>query len=241
MINAVHISKRFGTVDAIDDVSLHIKKGERVCIIGPSGSGKSTLIRCLHGLEIPDEGECIINGERINFAEKKERTLSHVGFVFQLFNLFPHMTVLKNLTLGPVKAFHVKKEQAQANARKLLDRVGLSDKADAYPNQLSGGQKQRVAIARALCQSPEIILFDEPTSALDPEMIGEVLSVMKELALEGMTMAVVTHEMGFAREVASRVVFMDKGKIVEEGTPEQIFGHPKSERLQSFLSQVIHV
>ena len=185
MINAVHLKKSFGSVKAVDDVSLHIQKGEVICIIGPSGSGKSTLIRCLHGLETPDSGELYIDGQKIDFTKNNSKAFSRVGFVFQLFNLFPHKTVLDNLTLGPVKAFNVPKAEAEEKAHKLLARVGLDDKADAYPNQLSGGQKQRVAIARALCQNPEVILFDEPTSALDPEMIGEVLNVMKELADEG--------------------------------------------------------
>lgn len=239
MINAVHLKKSFGSVKAVDDVSLHIQKGEVICIIGPSGSGKSTLIRCLHGLETPDSGELYIDGQKIDFTKNNSKAFSRVGFVFQLFNLFPHKTVLDNLTLGPVKAFNVPKAEAEEKAHKLLARVGLDDKADAYPNQLSGGQKQRVAIARALCQNPEVILFDEPTSALDPEMIGEVLNVMKELADEGMTLAVVTHEMGFAREVGNRVVFMDEGRIVEQGTPEDIFQHPQSARLQDFLSKVL--
>ena len=241
MINAVNISKHFGAVKAVDDVSLHIQKGEVICIIGPSGSGKSTLIRCLHGLETPDSGELYVNGEKVDFSKDSTRQLAHVGFVFQLFNLFPPKTVLENLTLGPIKAGGVPQAQAEETAHKLLKRVGLDDKAQSYPAQLSGGQKQRVAIARALCQSPEVILFDEPTSALDPEMIGEVLNVMKELADEGMTLAVVTHEMGFARKVASRVLFVDGGKIIEEGTPDQIFDHPQSDRLKLFLSQVIHI
>ena len=241
MIKAVHLCKSFGDIKAVDDVNLHITKGEVVCIIGPSGSGKSTLIRCLHGLEIPDSGELYVNGKPIDFSGDTTKDLAHIGFVFQLFNLFPHKTVLENLTLGPVKAGGVPVKQAEQTALALLERVGLADKADAYPSQLSGGQKQRVAIARALCQSPEVILFDEPTSALDPEMIGEVLNVMKELADEGMTLAVVTHEMGFARVVADRVIFVDGGKIIEEGTPEQIFDHPQSDRLKLFLSQVIHM
>ena len=241
MIKAEHISKHFGTVKAVDDVSLHIKKGEVICIIGPSGSGKSTLIRCLRGLEIPDSGDIYVHDKKVDFSHKVVKDFAQVGFVFQLFNLFPHKTVLDNLTLGPIKAFNVTKEEAEATARRLLDRVGLADKANAYPSQLSGGQKQRVAIARALCQNPEVILFDEPTSALDPEMIGEVLNVMKELADDGMTLAVVTHEMGFARKVATRVLFVDGGQIVEEGTPEEIFENPKSDRLKLFLSQVIHM
>lgn len=239
MISAEHLCKRYDVVDAVDDVSIQIEKGERICIIGPSGSGKSTLIRCLFGLETPDGGTCFVDGQPSDGAGKNGQTMPRVGFVFQHFNLFPHKTVLQNLTLGPIKARRLSKEQAHAKAKKLLDRVGLSDKADAYPCQLSGGQKQRVAIARTLCLDPEAILFDEPTSALDPEMIGEVLAVMRELANEGMTMAVVTHEMGFARAVASRVIFMDKGKIVEEGTPKQIFDAPQSARLKQFLSQVM--
>ena len=241
MIKAVHLCKSFGNIKAVDDVTLHITKGEVVCIIGPSGSGKSTLIRCLHGLEIPDSGELYVNGKPIDFSGDTTKDLAHIGFVFQLFNLFPHKTVLENLTLGPIKAGGVPAKEAEQTALALLARVGLADKADSYPAQLSGGQKQRVAIARALCQSPEVILFDEPTSALDPEMIGEVLNVMKELADEGMTLAVVTHEMGFARVVADRVIFVDGGKIIEEGTPEQIFDHPQSDRLKLFLSQVIHM
>ena len=241
MIKAVHLSKHFGNVKAVDDVSLHIRKGEVICIIGPSGSGKSTLIRCLHGLEVPDSGELYVNDKLVDFSKDTTKDLAHIGFVFQLFNLFPHKTVLENLTLGPVKAGGVPQKQAEETAIKLLTRVGLAEKANDYPASLSGGQKQRVAIARALCQSPEVILFDEPTSALDPEMIGEVLNVMKELADEGMTLAVVTHEMGFARKVADRVVFVDGGKIVEEGTPDQIFDAPQSDRLKLFLSQVIHM
>ena len=241
MIKAVHLSKHFGNVKAVDDVSLHIRKGEVICIIGPSGSGKSTLIRCLHGLEVPDSGELYVNDKLVDFSKDTTKELAHIGFVFQLFNLFPHKTVLENLTLGPVKAGGVPQKQAEETAIKLLTRVGLAEKANDYPASLSGGQKQRVAIARALCQSPEVILFDEPTSALDPEMIGEVLNVMKELADEGMTLAVVTHEMGFARKVADRVVFVDGGKIVEEGTPDQIFDAPQSDRLKLFLSQVIHM
>ena len=241
MIKAVHLSKHFGNVKAVDDVSLHIRKGEVICIIGPSGSGKSTLIRCLHGLEVPDSGELYVNDKLVDFSKDTTKDLAHIGFVFQLFNLFPHKTVLENLTLGPVKAGGVPQKQAEETAIKLLTRVGLAEKANDYPASLSGGQKQRVAIARALCQSPEVILFDEPTSALDPEMIGEVLNVMKELADEGMTLAVVTHEMGFARKVADRVIFVDGGKIVEEGTPDQIFDAPQSDRLKLFLSQVIHM
>ena len=241
MIKAEHLCKSFGDIKAVDDVSLHIHKGEVICIIGPSGSGKSTLIRCLHGLEIPDSGDLYVGDKKIDFSKDTTKELAHIGFVFQLFNLFPHKTVLENLTLGPIKAGGVPKAKAEENAMRLLERVGLSDKAQGYPAQLSGGQKQRVAIARALCQSPEVILFDEPTSALDPEMIGEVLNVMKELADEGMTMAVVTHEMGFARKVADRVIFFEEGKIVEEGLPDQIFDDPQTDRLKAFLAQVIHI
>ena len=243
MIKAEHISKRFGKLQALDDVSLDIKNGEVICIIGPSGSGKSTFIRCLDGLETPDSGTVYINDQPINFSKPKERVkmLSHVGFVFQHFNLFPHKTVLDNLTLGPIKAFGKTQQEAEETAKNLLKRVGLADKVNAYPSQLSGGQKQRVAIARSLAQEPELILFDEPTSALDPEMIGEVLDVMRELAEDGMTLVVVTHEMGFARKVANKVIFMDHGKILEEGTPEQIFDHPQSDRLKEFLSKIIHI
>ncbi len=239
MIKAVHLSKHFGNVKAVDDVSLHIHKGEVVCIIGPSGSGKSTLIRCLHGLEVPDSGELYVNDKLVDFSKDTTKDLAHIGFVFQLFNLFPHKTVLENLTLGPVKAGGVPQKQAEETAIKLLTRVGLAEKANDYPASLSGGQKQRVAIARALCQSPEVILFDEPTSALDPEMIGEVLDLMKQLAEDGMTMAVVTHEIGFAREVGTRCLFVDGGQIQEESAPAEFFGNPKSPRLQEFLSKVL--
>ena len=243
MIKAEHISKVFGTFKALDDVSLEIHKGEVVCIIGPSGSGKSTLIRCLNGLERPNSGTVSIDGEVLNYAKPSEviTKTTRIGFVFQHFNLFPHMTVLENLTLGPIKARHADPEAAKAKAVELLQRVGMAEKAEAYPAQLSGGQKQRVAIARALVQDPEVILFDEPTSALDPEMIGEVLEVMKELADDGMTLVVVTHEMGFAKKVASRVLFVEQGKIVEDGTPSDIFEHPKSDRLVDFLSKVLHI
>ena len=243
MIKAKNITKSFGNFKALNDVSLEVKKGEVICIIGPSGSGKSTLIRCLNGLEHPESGEITVNGTLLDYKKPAEviETCSQIGFVFQHFNLFPHMTVLDNLTLGPTIAQKKAKEECEAKAIELLKRVGLEEKKDAYPAQLSGGQKQRVAIARALIQAPEVILFDEPTSALDPEMIGEVLDVMKELAEAGMTLLVVTHEMGFAHKVASRVIFMDAGQIVEDDTPEQIFEHPKSERLVDFLSKVIHI
>ena len=227
-------------VKALDGVTCDIKKGEVVVVIGPSGSGKSTFLRSLNLLETPTEGK--IYFEDIDITDKKTDINVHrqkMGMVFQHFNLFPHMTVLKNMILAPIKLLKKEKAAATEKAMELLKIVGLDDRADAYPNQLSGGQKQRVAIVRALCMEPDVMLFDEPTSALDPEMVGEVLDVMKKLANEGMTMVCVTHEMGFAREVASRVIFMDEGKIIEEGTPEEIFDSPKSERLQSFLAKVL--
>ena len=227
-------------VKALDGVTCDIKKGEVVVVIGPSGSGKSTLLRSLNLLEMPTEGKIFF--EDIDITDKKTDINVHrqkMGMVFQHFNLFPHMTVLKNMILAPMKLLKKEKAAATEQAMELLKIVGLDDRADAYPNQLSGGQKQRVAIVRALCMEPDVMLFDEPTSALDPEMVGEVLDVMKKLANEGMTMVCVTHEMGFAREVASRVIFMDEGKIIEEGTPEEIFDNPKSERLQSFLAKVL--
>ncbi len=227
-------------IKALDDVSVDIHKGEVVVIIGPSGSGKSTLLRSLNLLEMPTAGTITFSGEVI--TRKKANLNLHrqkMGMVFQHFNLFPHMTVLKNMTIAPMKLLKKSSAEAQEKARDLLGRVGLADRADAYPAQLSGGQKQRIAIVRALCMDPEVMLFDEPTSALDPEMVGEVLEVMRELAASGMTMAVVTHEMGFAREVATRVIFMDSGQIIEEGTPSEIFDTPKSDRLKSFLSKVL--
>ncbi len=229
-----------GKIRALDGINTSIARGEVVVIIGPSGSGKSTLLRSLNRLEIPTEGDIYMNG--VNLLDKRTDINVHrqkMGMVFQHFNLFPHMTILRNMTLAPCKLLHKSRAHAEAHAMELLDKVGLRDRALAYPSQLSGGQKQRVAIVRALCMEPEVMLFDEPTSALDPEMVGEVLEVMKALARDGMTMIVVTHEMGFAREVASRVIFMDEGRIVEEGTPEDIFDHPKSERLCTFLAKVL--
>ena len=229
-----------GTVHALDGCDLDIHKGEVVAIIGPSGSGKSTLLRSLNMLEEPTSGAIFFDG--VDLASKSVNIDLHrqkMGMVFQHFNLFPHKTVLQNITLAPVTLKKKTPAEAEAQARALLERIGLSDKADEYPNMLSGGQKQRIAIVRALAMEPEVMLFDEPTSALDPEMVGEVLDVMKELAHMGMTMVVVTHEMGFAREVGNRVLFMDEGKILEEGTPDQIFNHPKNPRLQDFLSKVL--
>ena len=229
-----------GEVKALDGVNCEINKGEVVVIIGPSGSGKSTFLRSLNLLEIPTNGEIIFNGTDITAPKTNiNKPRQKMGMVFQHFNLFPNMAVLKNMTSAPVTILKKSKEEAAKKALELLDRVGLKDRADAYPSQLSGGQKQRVAIVRALCMEPDVMLFDEPTSALDPEMVGEVLDVMKELAAEGMTMVVVTHEMGFAREVATRVIFMDEGIIQEDGTPEEIFDNPKCERLKSFLGKIL--
>ena len=227
-------------IKALDGVSAEIDKGEVVVVIGPSGSGKSTFLRCLNLLEVPTAGQILFNG--VDITDPKTDIDLHrqkMGMVFQHFNLFPHMTVLGNMTFAPVKLKLATKSEAEEQAMALLKRVGLEDRAKAFPAQLSGGQKQRIAIVRALCMNPDVMLFDEPTSALDPEMVGEVLDVMRELAHDGMTMVVVTHEMGFAREVGSRVIFMDGGKIVEENTPAEIFDHPQSERLQSFLAKVL--
>ena len=243
LIQVQELKKHFtGTsaIKALDGVSVDIKKGEVVVVIGPSGSGKSTFLRCLNLLEVPTGGQILFNG--VDITDKSCNINLHrqqMGMVFQHFNLFPHMSFLRNMTLAPVKLLHKSQEEADAQALKLLQRVGLGDRGNAYPAQLSGGQKQRVAIVRALMMEPEVMLFDEPTSALDPEMVGEVLEVMKELAHDGMTMVVVTHEMGFAREVGSRVLFMADGKLVEQGTPEQIFEHPQNPRLQDFLGKVL--
>ena len=229
-----------GEIKALDGVSTSIHKGEVVVVIGPSGSGKSTFLRCLNQLEKPTGGHIYFND--VDIMDPKVDINIHrqkMGMVFQHFNLFPHMTILENMTLAPIQVKHMPKEEAEAKALALLDRVGLKDRANAYPIQLSGGQKQRVAIVRALAMEPQVMLFDEPTSALDPEMVGEVLEVMKQLAREGMTMVVVTHEMGFAREVGNRVLFMESGKLVEEGTPEEIFDRPQHPRLQDFLSKVL--
>ena len=229
-----------GTVKALDGVSIEVKRGEVVVIIGPSGSGKSTLLRSLNLMEIPTSGQILFRDQDM-MAKKVDLDACRqkIGMVFQHFNLFPHMTILKNMTIAPMRVLKVPEEEARERAMKLLERVGLADRANAYPDQLSGGQKQRVAIVRALCMNPDLMLFDEPTSALDPEMVGEVLEVMKELAGEGMTMLVVTHEMGFAKEVGSRVIFMDAGVIVEEGAPDVIFNAPQSDRLKDFLAKVL--
>jgi polar amino acid transport system ATP-binding protein len=240
MIQVKNIKKNFGKIEVLKDINLEIKKGEIVAILGPSGSGKSTLLRCLNLLEKPNHGEIIFENQ--NILSKKcdvNKIRENIGMVFQNFNLFPNMTVLENITVAPIKLKKISKDEAINDALNLLDRVGLLDKKDAYPSQLSGGQKQRVAIARALAMKPEVLLFDEPTSALDPEMVKEVLDVMKELADEGMTMAVVTHEIGFAKEVASKVVFMDGGYILEEGTPKEVFENTKNVRAKQFFDKVI--
>lgn len=240
MIEVKNLEKSFGKNHVLRGINETINEGEVVCIIGPSGSGKSTFLRCLNLLEQPTSGEVILDGEKINAPDRNiDKIREKLGMVFQNFNLFPHMSVLDNITLAPIKVKGQDRSEAEAEARRLLDVVGLLDKAEAYPSSLSGGQKQRVAIARALAMKPEIMLFDEPTSALDPEMVGEVLAVMKQLAEDGMTMVIVTHEMGFAREVADRVLFIDEGVILEQGTPEEIFGNPQNERTQTFLSMVL--
>ena len=239
-ITVKNLKKNFGQLEVLKKISLEVAEGEVVCLIGPSGSGKSTFLRCLNRLESITAGEVIVDGHPISDSNVNiNKVRENIGMVFQHFNLFPHLTVQENITFAPVELKKMDKESAAKKAIELLERVGLADKAKVHPGQLSGGQKQRVAIARALAMNPDIMLFDEPTSALDPEMVGEVLEVMKQLAADGMTMVVVTHEMGFAREVADRVIFMDEGVIVEEGTPEEIFGNPKEERTISFLNKVL--
>lgn len=240
MISVKDLRKSFAGINVLKGINVEINKGDVICIIGPSGSGKSTFLRCLNLLEKPTDGHIIFEGadlmqKNVNLNIHRQK----MGMVFQQFNLFPHMSVMKNLTCAPMMLRKIPKEDAERKAHELLKRVGLDDRADAYPNQLSGGQKQRVAIVRALCMEPDVMLFDEPTSALDPEMVGEVLDVMKELAKQGMTMVVVTHEMGFAREVSNRVLFLDDGVIAEEGSPSHIFENPQSERLKSFLAKVL--
>ncbi len=240
MIRVTDLCKSFNGMQVLNGINLKIDKGDVICIIGPSGSGKSTFLRCLNLLEKPSSGSILFEGcELTDKSIDLNKHRQKMGMVFQQFNLFPHMTVLDNLTCAPIMLKKATKEQAEKKAMELLARIGLADRADAWPNQLSGGQKQRVAIVRALCMEPDVMLFDEPTSALDPEMVGEVLDVMKELAVSGMTMVVVTHEMGFAREVSNRVLFLDGGVIAEEGTPDEIFGAPKCERLRSFLAKVL--
>lgn len=242
MIKVENITKQFNKLKAVNDVSLEIQKGEIVCLIGPSGSGKSTVLRCINGLEKPENGKIYIEGQLYDENDKENYAIlkRKMGFVFQHFNLFPNMTVLDNLTLAPIQVMKMNKDEAEKVACQYLDRVGLLDKKDEYPNKLSGGQKQRVAIARSLCMNPEIMLFDEPTSALDPEMVIEVLEVMKELANEGMTMVVVTHEMGFAKTVANRVIFLENGQIVEENNSKDFFTQPKTKRAQIFLKKVMY-
>jgi polar amino acid transport system ATP-binding protein len=239
MIVIENLHKAFGKVEVLKGVNLHIKPKEVVALIGPSGSGKSTLLRCMNYLEEPTSGKVTVAGTPLDGEANINKVREEVGMVFQRFNLFPHMTALENIMLAPLKVKKVSKTDAEKKARELLERVGLADKADNYPSQLSGGQQQRVAIARALAMEPKVMLFDEPTSALDPEMVGEVLDVMRSLAKDGMTMAIVTHEMGFAREVADRVLFIDGGGILEQGTPAEIFEHPQQERTKSFLSKVL--
>lgn len=239
LIDVDHISKSFEDLHVLKDVTLKIKPKEVVVIIGPSGSGKSTLLRCMNGLETPTSGTVYFDGIALNSEDNLNKVRTEVGMVFQRFNLFPHMTVIKNIMLAPMKVRKVSKEEAYVRGMKLLEKVGLKDKANAMPSQLSGGQQQRVAIARALAMKPKALLFDEPTSALDPEMVHDVLDIMKEVAMEGMTMVVVTHEMGFAKEVGTRVLFVDHGTILEEGTPEEVFDHTREERTKNFLSKVL--
>lgn len=239
MITIENLKKSFGEVEVLKGIDLDIKEKEVVVIIGPSGSGKSTLLRCMNYLEQPTSGKVSVDGIVLDGEANINKVREEVGMVFQRFNLFPHMTVLQNIMLAPMKVRHIKKEEAEETAKTLLARVGLADKADSYPNQLSGGQQQRVAIARALAMKPKVMLFDEPTSALDPEMVGEVLDVMRKLAEEGMTMVIVTHEMGFAREVGDRLLFVDDGRIIEQGDPKEVFEHPQEERTRSFLSKVL--
>ena len=240
MIEVINLQKKFGKLNVLNGITETIKKGEKIVIIGPSGSGKSTFLRCLNLLEKPTSGSILFEG--IELTDPKtdiDKVRRKMGMVFQHFNLFPHLTVLQNIMLAPVTQKLTTKEEARAKALSLLKRIGLEDKADVYPSQISGGQKQRIAIVRSLAMEPDVMLFDEPTSALDPEMVGEVLSLMKELAAEGMTMAVVTHEMGFAREVADKIFFMDEGIVAEKGTPDEIFNHPQNKRLQQFLQKVL--
>ena len=240
LIQVQHLGKAFGDLNVLKDINVDMYKGEVVCVIGPSGSGKSTFLRCLNRLEEPTSGKILFEG--VDITDPKTDIDKHrqkMGMVFQQFNLFPHMTIMKNLTIAPMKLQGVSQKDAEAEAMRLLERVGLADRANAYPNQLSGGQKQRIAIVRALCMKPDVMLFDEPTSALDPEMVGEVLNVMRDLADQKMTMVVVTHEMGFAREVSTRVMFMDEGYFVEENAPAEFFANPKNERLKNFLGKVL--
>lgn len=240
LIKVENLHKSFGDLQVLKGIDTEISKGEVVVVIGPSGSGKSTFLRCLNLLETPTDGKVFFEGADITDPKLNiDKHRQKMGMVFQHFNLFPHMTILRNLTVAPIKLLKLSEDEAKKRAMALLTRVGLADRADAYPSQLSGGQKQRIAIVRALCMEPDVMLFDEPTSALDPEMVGEVLNVMKSLALEGMTMVVVTHEMGFAKEVGSRIIFMDDGRIVEENPPEEFFAHPKNPRLRDFLGKIL--
>ena len=240
IIDVKDLHKSYGQTEVIKGVDMTVRKGEVICIIGPSGAGKSTILRCLNGLEQATGGKIVVNGHDLTDSHVNiDQVREQVGMVFQHFNLFPNMTILRNMTLAPMKLLHKSRAEAEKKAMQLLERVGLADRANAYPSQLSGGQKQRIAIVRALCMEPEVMLFDEPTSALDPEMVGEVLDVMKQLAQEGMTMVVVTHEMGFAREVGDRILFMDEGGIMEEGTPDEVFNHTKTPRAQEFLRKVL--